>query len=163
MNNIFIRRTDKITSLLSISLVLLLLSLSLFASMPISASGKAEDSAPLTYKIRLHMIRDDIAPHIRRGDNIIEAVGKYNIGVITDIRYEKCTAEVFSHRENRNILSEYEGYCDITLTVSALASKGERGYSVNGYSLRFGKEIPMRLPDFYGVGKCISVASQEGT
>ena len=156
MNDNFIRRTDKIISLI------LLLSLFLF-SMSVGVSARPSEDTPLTYKIKLHMIRDDIAPHIRRGDSIIEAVGKYNIGVITDIRYEKCTAEVFSHKENKNVLSEYEGFCDITLTVSASGSRGERGYSVNGYSLRLGKELCLRLPDFYGVGKCVSITASEGT
>ena len=108
------------------------------------------------------MIRDDLALHVRAGDSIIDAVGKYNIGKITDIRYEKCTSEVFSHKENRNVISEYEGYCDIVLTVSATAKRNERGYSVSGYALRLGKEVAMRLPDFYGVGRIVSIDIREG-
>lgn len=157
MNILFVRRTDKIISFLLLSLIFL----SLFFFVPTSVSAKGGENIPLVYNIRLHKIRDDIALHIKQGDSIIEAVGKYNIGKITDVRYELCTAEVFSHKENKNVISEYEGYCDISLTVSANASKSERGYSVNGYALRLGKEISLRLPDFYGVGKCVSITVSE--
>lgn len=157
MNILFMRRTNKIISFLLFSLVFL----SLFSFISVSASAKEPESVPLLYRIKLHKIRDDIALHIKRGDVIIEAVGKYNIGIITDVRYELCGAEVFSHRENKNVISEYEGYCDVSLTVSANASKGERGYSVNGCALRLGKELALRLPDFYGVGKCVSITVSE--
>lgn len=159
MNILVIRRTNKIISFLLISLVFI----SLFSFISVSASAKESDGVSLVYRIKLHKIRDDIALHVKQGDVIIEAVGKYNIGRITDVRYESCSAEVFSHRENKNVISEYEGYCDITLTVSADASKGERGYSVNGYALRLGKELAFRLPDFYGVGKCVSITVSEGS
>ena len=157
MNVVFIRRTDR-----NISFLLVLLVLSMLCSpMSIPTSAK-EESVPINYRIRLHMIRDDIALHIRSGDSIVDAVGKHNIGKISDIRYEKCLSEVFSHKENRNVISEYEGFCDISLTVSANAVRTERGYSVDGYYLRLGKDIPLRLPDFYGVGKCVSVTFPEG-
>lgn len=162
MNFSFVRRKNNAFSLLLFLLALILLCCSFFCSAPFVSMAKEAENVPLIYRIRLHMIRDDVALHIKQGDSIIEAVGKYNIGQISDVRYERCTAEFFSHHENKTVISEYEGYCDIILTVSAYASKSERGYSVNGYSLRLEKDIALRLPDFYGVGKCVSVTRAEG-
>lgn len=162
MNFSFTRRKNKVFSLLLFSLVLIFIFFSFFCSAPLVSMAKETENVSLIYKIRLHKIRDDVALHIKQGDSIIEAVGKYNIGEVLEVRYERSCAEVFSHHENKNVISEYEGYCDIVLTVSSSASKSERGYVVNGYLLRLSKEIALRLPDFYGVGKCVSVTRAEG-
>ena len=154
-NSILLRRISRI----------LLISLLIFCTVaPFSLSVCAKsDNITIKYTVKLEKIRDDIAHHIKKGDNVIEAVSKKSLGYVDDLRFENCFAEIFSHTEKKYVLSEYEGYSNILVTLCADAYTDGSSFSVNGYVLKIGREISLRFPDFYGVGKCISVSVQKET
>ena len=115
------------------------------------------ESTPIFYTVKLPFLRDDIAMHILRDDTVIDPVGKYNIGKITDITYEVAKSENYSSDKNEMVISECKGYSDVYITV---VSNGERDgniFRIGAYKLYAGKSMPIRLPDFCGHGVCVDI------
>ena len=118
------------------------------------------EGAPIFYTVKIPFLRDDIAMHIRKQDTVIDPVGKYNVGKITDITYETAKSENYSSEKNEMVISECKGYCDVYITVSTEADFDGKSYRIGGYKLYVGKSMPIRLPDFCGSGTCISVGRE---
>ena len=119
------------------------------------------ESTPIFYTVKIPHIRDDIALHIRKGDTVIDPAGKYNIGRISDIRFNASVVESYSAEKNEMVLSEYNGYSDVYITISAKGEYDGSKFKIGAYSLHHGKQVPLRLPDFCGVGVCTKIGGKE--
>ena len=119
------------------------------------------ESTPIFYTVKIPFLRDDIAMHIRKNDTVIDPVGKYNIGKITDVSYEVAKSENYSSEKNEMVVSECAGYCDVYITVSADGAHDGKIFRVGAYKLYAGKNMPIRLPDFCGHGVCVDVGKRQ--
>ena len=119
------------------------------------------ESTPIFYTVKIPFIRDDVALHVRKGDTVIDPVGKHNLGRVSDIRYRTALNESYSTEKNEMVLSECKGYSDIYLTISAKGEYDGSIFRIDSYPLHNGKEMPLRLPDFCGTGVCTGIAVRE--
>ena len=122
---------------------------------PLVAHG---EGTPIFYSVKLPFIRDDIALHIRLGDAAIEPVGKEEIGRVVSVEYAKAIKENYSTEKNEMVLSECEGYCDVTLTLSCKGELTDTGARLGSLRIYSGMPLSVRLPDFYGAGVCTHIS-----
>ncbi len=154
MKNIkFVRRITRI----------FLISLLLFSLFPLFSlqTLAGRESRVVKTVFKLEKVRIDLAPHIKTGDTVIEAVGKRELGRIAEIRFEPYLTEVYSHNGKKFVLSELKDFLNVFITLYSDGAVADGAVSINGYALKMGKEIPLRLPDFYGVSRCVEITPRE--
>ena len=120
------------------------------------------ESAPIFYTVRIRAIRDDVALHVREGDTVTDPVGKYNIGTVGRVELRSAMTENYSSEKNEMVLSELEGYSDVYITVSASGERDGALAYIGSYRIYVGKTVPLRLPDFCGVGVCVGIGEKNG-
>ncbi|MBQ3100424.1 MAG: DUF4330 family protein [Clostridia bacterium] len=110
----------------------------------------------IEYTVALNGVRVEFKDKVQAGDNIVETVGLDAIGSVTDVVY---TASKFvgTDSNGHSITSDHPVLYDVMITVRAEAALQSGVYSVNGYGITAGKNIPFRVPDFIGEGVCVSV------
>ena len=151
MKNIkFVRRINRI-------LLISLLFFSFFSLSPLQPLAGKESHVSVKTVFKLEKVRKDLAPHIKTGDMVIEAVGKRELGRIAEIYSEPYFTEVYSHNDKKFVLSELEDFSNVFVILYSDGTVDDGSVSINGYALKMGKEIPLRLPDFYGVSRCVEI------
>ncbi len=145
----FLRRTKKF-----FLISLLLVSLFLFLFLP----SVAKNDSFAFCVIKLEGVRNDLIGHIKNGDTVIESATKKELGRVYEIKREPYFKEVFSQTEKKLLLKEYEGYSNLFLTLYAQAKIEEGDFLQNGYPIKIGKRLSLRLPSFCGVGYCVSIS-----
>lgn len=144
----FLRRTKKF-------FLISLLILSVFLCLSLPALARKDYALSV---IKLEGVRNDLVGHIKKGDPVIEAATKKELGRVYGIKTEPHLKEVFSQTEKKLVLREYEGYSDLFLTLSASAKTESGDLMQNGYPIKIGKSLSLRLPTFCGVGYCVSIS-----
>ena len=137
-----------------ILLPVLLLSAFIYAARP---KEHFHSKTPLRYTISCRTVRQEYVTDIHAGDTVLDAVGKRTIGKVSDFTVTPATTEVYCREENCLRTVVYPDHVTLTLTVEALASREGNGYSISGFYLIGGKQIPLRLPNFVGTGVCTEV------
>lgn len=137
-----------------ISVFLLLLSLYLFVFVSQLVTETRSQKTPIEYTLRLTAVENASAERILVGQSLVDSVGKGRLGSILSVT-------VTPHREERvqnGVLSLYtdEGKKDLTLRVAADADKD--AMRVGSATLRVGRTLYIRLPDYTGSGICISLS-----
>ena len=125
---------------------------SLFLS--IAARG---ESAPIFYTVKVCCIRNDIALHVKAGDTVTDAVGKFPLGKIEKVVFTEAKAETYNQEKNEMTLAAVKGYSDIFISVSADGKILGNEAKIGSYTLYSGKRIYFRLPDFSGEGVCVEI------
>lgn len=110
----------------------------------------------IEYTVALNGVRVEFKDKVQMGDQVVETVGLDGIGNVTDVVY---TASKFvgTDSNGHSITSDHPVLYDVMITVRAKATMQSGVYSVNGYGITAGKNIPFRVPDFIGEGVCVSV------
>jgi hypothetical protein len=107
-------------------------------------------------------VRNDLLGHLKEGESVIESATKKELGRVYEIKTEPAFEEIFSQSEKKLVLSRREGYSDLYLTLYAKGEFEGGEFLQNGYPLKIGKKISLRLPSFCGVGHCVSISETEG-
>ena len=151
MANAKFRRNYKATSKFAFIIIL-----GAVLSLLGSTVAKSE-SAPIFYTLRVSCIRNDVALHVKEGDSIIEAVGKFPLGRVEKVTLSPSEAETYNEEKNEMTLAKIDGYSDIYIEVSALGEEKDNEGKIGAYTLYEGKTVYFRLPDFSGEGVCILI------
>lgn len=146
---IFLRRTKRL-------FLISLFTLSIFLCFRAPLFAKEERYAFSVIKIE--GVRDEFVGHIKKGDSAIESATKKELGRVYEIKAEPAFKEIFNPTEKKLVLSRREGYSDLYLTLYARADLDSGEFLQNGYPLKIGKKISLRLPSFCGVGHCVSIS-----
>ncbi len=156
MANTQIRRNYKVLSKFAFIFILGAV-FSLFGSIV----AKSE-SAPIFYTLRVSCIRNDIALHIKEGDSVTDAVGKFPLGRVEEVTLREAKTETYNQEKNEMTLSKIDGYSDIYIVISSQGEEKDGKTNIGAYHLYKGKTVYFRLPDFSGEGVCVKVGrSQE--
>ena len=140
------------TLLLGFLVLLLALSLLLGFYLFLSRERSEGQSLPLTYTVKIPMVREELSGAITVGDTLTESAGKREIGRVLSVEVRPALTERYSENEGRYIAVEKPGFYDLFLTVSANARVSARAVTVGGYRLAVGVPMYLRLPAFSGVG-----------
>jgi hypothetical protein len=150
---IFLRRTKKI-------FLISLFTISIFLCF--RAPLFAKEERYVFSVIKIEGVRNDLLGHLKEGESVIESATKKELGRVYEIKTEPAFEEIFSQSEKKLVLSRREGYSDLYLTLYAKGELDGGEFLQNGYPLKIGKKISLRLPSFCGVGHCVSISETEG-
>ena len=121
-----------------------------------------EESFVLEYVIETKELPDEFSGYVKKGDRLMSGDGKVFLGEVTAAEYEQATVTVFDGETGEQISSPYPGHANLYITVRGTAEHSDGGYRIDGTDIFVGSEISYRVPDFSGVGKCVSMKVTEG-
>ena len=119
-----------------------------------SGSGKTVEVA---YQLEFTAMREDFRNLVEIGDPVIDGVLIEELGEVTSVSYADGTYIGTNLATGKPVTSPFPGRITMTLTIRAEAVLTNGGYEVNGRELILGEALTIRVPDFTGVGTCVSV------
>ena len=122
-----------------------------FFARPRELAGNDTD---LLYTVRFPCLRAEYATDIHTGDSVLDAVGKRQIGEVVSYSVTPALTETYDRTSGKMRRAAYPGRVTLTLSIRAKARQEEQGWSLSGLKLLRGTHLPLRLPNFSGVGTC---------
>ena len=123
---------------------------------------KRGDTDKIVYTVKISALSDEVAGKIGQGDAVIDSVGKYSIGTVIKTEIEEMKIEYGDGAERRNAADDV-GYCNVTVFISANSTNDGSDISTDGYVIKVGKKMYIRLPYFVGEGVCTSITTPDRT
>lgn len=115
----------------------------------------------IRYVIEVVDVEERFDGAINKGDAVQDAVERKNIGTVVGVQsvpYEKITFDYDSGVES---VATVEGRVVLDITVEATAVDTDKAFTVDGCEIRVGQQYSIMLPNFYGVGYCISITETD--
>ncbi len=148
-----------IIDFLILTAIILIISLAINAFVRLVNGKQQGGTTPIEYTVRIGEVRDELADCISVGDEIVDSVGKYTIGRATEIKIYPTTAQKVG---SKGLTAEkIDGYSDIYVTVSAMASVSETDVIIDGYNLKIGRIMYLRFPNFTAMCECVEINEVE--
>ena len=123
--------------------------------------GSSASAVTLEYQVLINGVRDEYRDLIQIGDRVIDSVGLFEIGKVSDVKYEAYLYPVENAREGTIVLSEYPDHSNIILYIRADATVENGFYYINGYKLAVGTLVCVRTPNFTEAGYCTVITEVE--
>ena len=125
--------------------------------------GASGDSAKVTveYTVEVKGLDEHYIGNIHVGDTVIDSVTKKPVGIITAVETMPYIEYVLDNEEGVILEKEYPGQHTLLVTVSAEATRTERGFDIEGYRLAIGVLHYMQLPNWVGSGYCIGLEAAQ--
>ncbi len=117
------------------------------------------EKAEIVYQLEISPMREEFRNLVEIGDTVTDGSYLLPIGEVTDVAYSPCFYIGFNKELGEQVSSDFPGNITMTVTVKAEAEITETGFAVNGRELILDQTFPFRVPDFTGIGKCISVTT----
>jgi len=112
------------------------------------------DTVTVEYQVLISGIRDEFKDFVQIGDKVIDSVGLFEIGEVTDVRYSTYMYAVNDPVTGTTVLTEYPEHSDMELHIRAEASLENGIYYINGYKIAVGTLVSFRTPNFTEQGYC---------
>lgn len=115
---------------------------------------------PLIYTVRFPLVRTAYTYGIEKGDSVLDAVGKREIGQVIDVTISPAMTETYDRTHGRLRSVAYPDHVTLTLRIRCNAYPTDDGWSLSGLVLSRGKKLPLRLPNFAGTGICVRTETE---
>ena len=112
------------------------------------------DTTTVEYRVLVAGIRDQYRDHVQIGDKVIDSVGLFEIGEVTDVKYSPYMFATEDPASGTLVFTEYTEHCDMEIYIRAEASLESGQYYINGYKLAVGTLVSFRVPNFTEQGYC---------
>lgn len=118
----------------------------------------AGETADIRYVIEVDNVREEFCDKVTPGQTAYSETTGQIIGTVAVS--EDRAATWVSYSSAGGTVSDVPGMRVMYITLTSNASVTDEGYVSGGEAIRTGSEIAVMLPDFYCVGKCISVTPE---
>jgi hypothetical protein len=122
-------------------------------------SEKSDSTVEIVYTVKQTEIPDILRGKINMGDSAVLSDNQKTMGQVIDFQY---TDSIYKYIDPSTELTSqmvYPGKIDVSVKISATATKSEDGiYRVNGQLVNVGEEIDLRFPFYTGKMVCVSVS-----
>ena len=149
------RRSRLTVAIFDFLFILILLSLLVGFFAFARPRTKKDADTTLLYTLRFSSLREEYVTDIHIGDSVLDAVGKREIGQVTNFSISPAVEEVYDPTSGSMKSAVYPGRVTLTLTVKTPAKRQENGWSVSGLTLLRWASLPIRLPNLAGTGVLI--------
>lgn len=136
--------------------VILAVSLLISSFVRLVKGKRTDDSSKIEYTVRIAEVREDMSRFISEGDEVIDSVGKRSIGHAGQVSVHPSTVERLT--DGIPSAEKIDGYVDIYVTVTAMASIQNTDITVGGYNLKIGRVMYLRFPDFTATAECVRIS-----
>ena len=141
--------------------IILALAFGISAFLSLTGMKRSGEEIQIEYTVRIKEVRAEMAENIRVGDALTESSGKHGIGEVTQIYTQQSVITVYAQGQELAQSATIDDRVDVILSVRARGKVDGSDIRVNGYALKIGKQIYMRLPFFVGEGKCEEIIINE--
>lgn len=125
---------------------------------------KNDTAVAVEYVIESDLVPDEFSNLIKKGDRLTCKNGTVSIGEVTAIEYKQSVYTYVDPDTGEQVDNPYPGHVDIYITVKSDAEIADNGYLIDGSIKIFvGTELGYRVPDYSGVGSCISLKTTRGS
>ena len=100
----------------------------------------------IQYTILVPAVPNEYVGNVKVGDHVVDSAQHYQLGTVTDYRYEPAKKETEDKENGQTALAVYENKSDLYITIKAEATLGTQ-YSMGGYEIGVGKTVYIRLPN----------------
>ena len=108
----------------------------------------------IEYKVELRRVREEFRDFISISDHVTDTVTQYALGEVVDVEYAPTRYTGVNRSTGSLVFSDYPEHINITVTIQAEATVNGDDYSLNGFKVAVGKQIPIRTPNFINEGYC---------
>lgn len=119
----------------------------------ISSTG---ERVTVKYVMEVSPIDQEFTSKVVEGQPVFNYSDSSNIGKISAVAYSQAY-HTGTDSQGSVVSSPIEGKSTLHLTVTATATKADTGYAVDNTVIGIGKELELRLPNLYCIGKCVSL------
>ena len=84
--------------------------------------GRNASAVTLEYQVLITGVRNEYRDLIQIGDGVVDSVGLFEIGKVSDVKYEDYLYPVENNKDGTIVLSEYPEHSNIILYIRAQAS-----------------------------------------
>ena len=123
--------------------------------------GTNTSAVTLEYQVLITGVRNEYRDLIQIGDGVIDSVGLFEIGTVSDVKYEDYLYPVENARDGTVVLSEYPDHSNIILYIRADAAVDSGFYYINGFKLAVGTLVSVCTPNFTEAGYCTVITEVE--
>ena len=123
--------------------------------------GNRSSAVTLEYQVLITGVQNEYRDLVQIGDGVIDSVGLFEIGTVSDVKYEDYLYAVENPKDGTVVLSEYPDHSNIILYIRADATIENGFYYINGYKLAVGKLVCVRSPNFTEAGYCTVITEVE--
>ena len=120
------------------------------------------DTVTIEYQVLISGIRDEFKDLVQIGDKVIDSVGLFEIGEITDVKYSQYMYAVNDEVNGVTVMTEYPEHSEMEVHIRAEASVEDGLYYINGYKIAVGTLVSMRTPNFVEQGYCTVITEADG-
>lgn len=138
-----------------INVIDIILLVTVLAALIIAGMGIARrvsstgDRLTVRYIMEVNPIENDFISKVSAGNSVFDHTTSGRIGTVKAVSHAKAYYE--------NSESPMEGYSMLYITAEAEAVKTDVGYTIGSTVVSIGRELEMRFPNLYCVGKCVSI------
>ncbi len=122
----------------------------------------APNTAQIEYKLEFSPMREDFKNFVKIGDTVVSSDNGSVLGEVADVSYSKCIYTGYDSTTGKPVETQYPAMITMTVTVRSSAAEKSTGYIIGGNELILGKDISVRVPDFTGSGRLISLTDASG-
>jgi len=119
--------------------------------------GSDKTTEEIVYRIEFSPLREELRNFAEVGNTVVLTESLKAIGEITDVSYTSCHYVGTNKATGASVSSPYPEHITMVLTVKATAIKTDTGYTLSGRELILGESLSIRLPNFTGSGRLLSV------
>lgn len=123
--------------------------------------NRKNETIAIQYQLEVQSMREEWQGLIQIGDKVFDSTTQALIGEVVDVSYSPYVFIGFNDELGEVVYSDYPDYVNMTVTVSADASKSTDGYTINGCSLKIGEDITFRTPKLSRQGNCVEIQAKE--
>lgn len=120
---------------------------------------KKDNTVEIIYTVKQTELPDILRGKINMGEMVVTSNNLSKIGQVVDFQYTDSVYRYIDSETDTVIQSVYPGKIDMTVKISAIATKSDDGiYRINGQLVSVGEEIDLRFPFYTGKAVCVSVS-----
>ena len=122
----------------------------------IRGMGSFGERVTVSYTVAVDPIDSDFVSKVSVGDGLYETETSDRLGTVSAVSdgqaYRKSYSDGSDPRGNA-----IEGMSVLYITLTAKATKTDTGYIIGNSVIGIGRELEMRFPNLYCIGKCVRI------
>lgn len=126
----------------------------------VKPDGEAETqtTATVQYTIRCKKLIAGTGDLIQPGDTLKDTIKNYELGTVVSTEVVPSENQELDHVNHKYVMTVFDGYEDVLVTVSAPCTQTEEEVILNGeYTLRVGKTVSLAGNGYMSSGPIISI------
>ena len=120
--------------------------------------GVAATTSTVRYTVRFQNWPEGVSELIEPGDLLVDNVKKYEMGHVVSYEVVPARSSQLDHFSRKYVMTEYEGYEDILVTVEALCTESDESVVVGGgYEVRVGTVAYIKGEGYMASGPIVAI------